>query len=158
MNAATRPGAANYFVGRRLATPPDEWRMRIIAFARNWERGGAGDEFHFADESATPGSVNAVAEVGFHANKLSLPSVAISGKLKASADAAQGAGMRGEAWADDGRPRAFQPCERGVRVVNAANDVAEEVACAVHEGRSVARCCDGANQAEWISLRKKCGS
>ncbi len=53
-----------------LGAAADEGRVGVIEFAGDGAAGGGGNEFQFADESATPGGVDARAEIAFHGGKL----------------------------------------------------------------------------------------
>ena len=124
--------------------------MGVVEFARKRRRGasGATDELEFADEGAAPGGVDARAEVIFQAGELRLPGGAVGGKFEAMVDAAERARVRGELRADNREPRAFEPCESGVGMVDAANNVAEKISSAVHERGILARGCGDANPRE----------
>ena len=113
--------------------------MGIIEFARHRRAVRAGgDEFNFADESSAPSCIDAGAEILLHAGNLRLPDGAIGGKFEATSQATKRARMRGDLRADDGRPHAFEPCESGIRMIDAADYIPKKISSAVHEQRILA--------------------
>ncbi len=123
-----------------LGAAADEWGVGVVELAGDGTAAcGAGNEFHLPDEGPSPGGVDAGAKINFHTGELRLPSGAIGGQFQTMIDAAERVRVRSELRAEDGWPGAFEPCESGVRVVDASNDVAEEISRAIHEGEILAQ-------------------
>ena len=98
-------------------------------------RGGIaflGDEFHFADQCAAPGVVDAIAKIAGHLLELALPRFGVGGDFEAAVFTVQWASVGGEGFADDLGPGAGEPDERGFGMLEFARDASEEIASFVH--------------------------
>jgi hypothetical protein len=120
-------------IATRLGAAADEGGVGIIEFAREpWRIGFAGNEAHLADESSAPCAVDAGAKILFHPGHLTLPHWTIGAEVEPMTDAAKGTRMRRELRADHRGPSALDPREGSVRMVDAADDVAEKISCTFH--------------------------
>lgn len=97
-----------------------------------WSRPGC-NEPNFAYQAAAPGLIDAAAEFAPHGFELALPGFAVALQFEAIAVAADGPRVRCERLSDDTGPRACEPGEGGVRLLEPAHDVAEKFSRAFHE-------------------------
>ena len=116
-----------------LFAAADERGVLVIEFVGDALGAGlCGDEFHFADEIAAPGLVDAGDEVVGHVLELLLPGFGIGGDFQVALLAADGPRARGKGLADDLRPGTGEPRERGFGAVKLADRAAQDVACLLH--------------------------
>jgi hypothetical protein len=107
--------------------------VRVISLARHVPRAGfRGDELHFADEIAAPGSIDPVAQLALHAFDLLLPCLRVRGHFKERAIASHGPRVGRESFPGDGRPCAREPRKRCFRPIESADYLSKKFACSLH--------------------------
>ena len=112
--------------------------MGVVGLSRN-SGNGTRNELELTDESSAPCRVDSRTQVLFHPGELRLPHGAIGGKFEPISDAAKRTRMHCQMRADYRWPRTFEPRESGVRVVDAADYVAEKLSSTIHERQILAQ-------------------
>lgn len=116
------------------ATAADEGPVFVVGFVPDSLRFGLWrDELHFAYQAAAPCLIDAAAEFALHGFQLALPGFTVGRQFEAVADAANGPRVRSQSGSNDTGPRACEPCEGGIGLLEPMHDASEKFSCAFHE-------------------------
>lgn len=117
-----------------LTAAADEGPVFVVGFVPDSLRSGLGrDKLHFAYQAAAPSLIDATAEFALHGFQLALPGFAVGRQLEAIADKANRPGVSGKPGSDDRRPRAGEPGESRVRLLEPIDDASEDFSGTFHE-------------------------
>ncbi len=104
------------------ATTANEGRVRVISLVGNEPRARfRGHKRNLADQIASPGLINSVAQLSLHALDLPLPCLRVCRYFEEGAVTSHGPRMRRQGFPGDGRPRAREPGNRRFRPVEPAH-------------------------------------
>ncbi len=95
------------------ATTANEGRVRVISLVENVSRARLrGHKRNLADQIASPGLINSVAQLSLHSFDLPLPCLRVCRYFEERAVTSHGPRVRREGFPGDGRPRAREPRKR----------------------------------------------
>src|SRR4029077_4070672 len=125
---------------RSALAAADERSVLVVQFVRDAPRARlASSKFHFADQAAAPGLIDARAELALHALELLLPGFPVGGDLQAAIFAPYRPSARSERLAHDRWPRAREPRKRRFGAFEAPQSPPEKFSRSFHGPRILAQ-------------------